>query len=79
MVFCLECLRCYAYLNFHEPCIEQKQSKHKINFKTQTSQLSLLYTLESGINVRVRLLIFEKIWRIFFKNDRNALIDVKMN
>ena len=31
-------------------------------------------------NVGVRLLIFEKIWRKQkLKNDRNALIDVKMN
>ena len=29
-------------------------------------------------SIGVRLLIFEKIWRVvFLKNDRNALIDVK--
>ena len=37
-------------------------------------------TLDSGINVGVRLLIFEKNGRKKnMKNDSNALIDVKMN
>ena len=40
--------------------------------------MEYILTLKSGINVGVRLLIFEKNWRIFFENDRNALIDVKM-
>ena len=35
-------------------------------------------TLGSGINVRVRLLIFEKIEGKKLKNDCNALIDVKL-
>ena len=37
--------------------------------------------LESGINIGVHLLFFEKIWRKCFlwKNDHNALIDVKIN
>ena len=42
--------------------------------------VTLLYTLESGIKVGVRLLNFEKNSMIFFlKNDRNALIDLNMN
>ena len=42
--------------------------------RTQTS------TLESGINVGARLLIFEKKLRQKkMKNDRNALIDAKMH
>ena len=37
-------------------------------------------TLESGINVGVRLFIFEKFWRKKKeKNYRNAMIEVKMN
>ena len=37
-------------------------------------------TLDSGINIGVRLLIFEKkIEGKKMKNDRNALFDVKMN
>ena len=37
-------------------------------------------TLDSGINVGVRLSFFEKIIKkTRLKNDRNALIDVKMN
>ena len=41
---------------------------------------SLQSTLDSGINVGVRLSFFEKIIKkTRLKNDRNALIDVKMN
>ena len=37
-------------------------------------------TLDSGTNVGVRLLIFEKkVKKKKLKNDRNALIDVKMH
>ena len=60
------------------------QSKSEYNFKellTNTTTASkYIPTLDSGINVGVRLLIFEKFWRKKkLKNDRNALIDVKMN
>ena len=45
----------------------------------QAIQLKL-FTLDSGINVGVRLLIFEKkIKKKKMKNDRDALIDVKMH
>jgi hypothetical protein len=38
-----------------------------------------LSTLESEKNIGVDLLIFGKKIRFFFKKDRNALIDAKMN
>ena len=40
----------------------------------------IAHTLDSGINIGVRLLIFEKkIEGKKMKNDRNALFDEKMN
>ena len=44
------------------------------------SDCNIRDTLDSGINVGVRLLVFEKkLGNFFLKNDRNALFDVKMN
>jgi len=53
-----------------------------LNFESVLcDQLALDWlTLDSGINIGVRLLIFEKkIKGKKIKNDRNALFDVKMN
>ena len=48
--------------------------------KRKLASLEVITTLESGINIGVRLVIFEKkIKKKKLKNDRNALIDVKMN
>ena len=50
--------------------ILQKQMG-KIKYETKHSSGTELLTLDSGVNVGVRLLIFEKFWRQK-KNNRNA-------
>jgi hypothetical protein len=46
-------------------------------FNVKADKTAALPTLDSGINIGLRLLIFEKIWRKKKLNDRNAYIDVK--
>ena len=61
--------------------IMQKNWFHAKKQKLFSNRICILFpSLESGINVGARLLIFEKkIKENKFENDRNALIDVKMN
>ena len=58
-------------------CIRKQDGSY---FDSKTRRVKTACTLESGINVGVRLLFFEKNGRKKnMKNDGNALIDVKMN
>ena len=55
--------------------IKVAKSQRDFSFLPNLQKRLKITTLDSGINIGVRLLIFEK----KMKNDHNALFDVKMN